>query len=36
MEKTVRIFSTIKERFSLIDLVLMMPATFVIVHGFIR
>jgi hypothetical protein len=36
MEKTVRIFLTMKERFSPVDLVLMTPAVLVILHGFIR
>jgi hypothetical protein len=36
MEKTAQIFATMKERFSLVDLVLMAPAVFVIVSGFIR
>lgn len=36
MEKTVRIFSALKEKFSLIDLVLMAPAVLVILHGFMR
>lgn len=36
MEKTARIFATIKERFSLIDLALIAPAVLVIMHGFIR
>lgn len=36
MEKTARIFSLIKEKFSVIDLVLMAPAVSVIASGFIR
>lgn len=35
MEKTARIISALKEKFSLIDLVLMSPAVAVIVYGFI-
>ncbi len=36
MEKTVRIFYSLKEKFSPIDLVLMAPSALVILHGFIR
>lgn len=36
MEKTVQILSVMKERFSAIDLVLMLPSVLVIVHGFMR
>jgi hypothetical protein len=36
MEKTVQILSAMKERFSAIDLILMLPSVLVILHGFIR
>lgn len=36
MEKTVQILSAMKQKFSAIDLVLMLPSVLVIMHGFIR
>jgi hypothetical protein len=36
MEKTARIFLTMKKRFAPIDLILLTPSVLVILHGFMR